>query len=154
EEGWIDLLRKTAAELIKKKQRGAVLALARQCWELDDQVMARRLFSLALQDQPVKGKQGLALYQAGLDWLIQAGPRGAADQILRKLLADPEHGKRPELWRRAAQLASQREQPARALECQEKALALEYGNLPEVINLHQVRTDYRSLLQSYAELTK
>jgi hypothetical protein len=153
-QGWAELLRQTADELLKKKQRAAVLALARQCWQLDDQVMSRRLFSLALKDVPVKGKDGLAVHQAALDWLVQTEQRDEADRLLRKLLDDPQHAKRPELWRRAAHLAGQREQPARALQCQEKALALEYANLPELINVQQVRQDYRALLQGYAELTR
>jgi hypothetical protein len=154
EGGWLALLRQTADELVKDKQRFAVLTLARQCWQVDDQVMARRLLSAALADVPVAGKEGLALYQNALAWLMQTDQREAADALLRKLLADPEHAKRPQLWRQAATLAQQREQPARALDCLEKALALEYADLPEVINLQQVRQDYRSLLNSYAELTK
>jgi hypothetical protein len=153
-DGWTGLLRQTADDLLKKKERAAVLVLARQCWQLDDQVMARRLFSLALKDVPVAAKDGLDLYQAALSWLIQTDQREEADRLLGKLLDDPEHAKLPHLWRSAAQLARQREQPARALQCQEKALALEYANLPEVINLNQARQDYRGLLQSYAELTK
>jgi hypothetical protein len=154
EDGWLSLLRQTADELVKNKQRFAVLALARQCRQVDDPVLARRLLAVALADVPVAGKEGLGLYQAALSWLMQTDQREQADALLHKLLADPEHARRPELWRQAATLASQREQPARALDCLEKALALEYANLPEVINLQQVRQDYRSLLNSYAELTK
>src|SRR5262249_4004339 len=35
-DAWTDLLRRTAEGLVKEKRRPAVLALARQCWQLDD----------------------------------------------------------------------------------------------------------------------
>ncbi len=131
-----------------------MLLLARQCWQLDDQVTSRRLLEQALRDVPVKGKKGLALYGAAVAWLAETQQNDEADRLLRLLLADAGHAKRPELWRHAALLATRREQPARALEAQEKALALEYAHQPEVINLASVRQDYRGLLTSYAELTK
>src|SRR5439155_15152732 len=37
---WSDILRRTAKQMIDKKNRAAVLALAWQCWQLDDQPMA------------------------------------------------------------------------------------------------------------------
>ena len=59
------------------------------------------------------------------------------------LLADPKQAKKPALWRLAAELAGRREQKARELECLERALDAEYRNLPEVINLEQVRARVR-----------
>ena len=37
QDGWSALLRETASQLIAKKKRPAVLALAWQCWQIDDQ---------------------------------------------------------------------------------------------------------------------
>jgi tetratricopeptide (TPR) repeat protein len=52
----------------------------------------------------------------------------------------------------AAELAGQRERPARRLECLEKALELEFSNLPEVVHLERVRADYGGLLSQYETL--
>src|SRR5262249_25425324 len=51
-------------------------------------------------------------------------------------------------------LATDREQHARRLECLEKALALEFASLPEVINLDEVRRDYGELLDEYERLAR
>jgi tetratricopeptide (TPR) repeat protein len=77
-----------------------------------------------------------------------------ADQLVGKLLDNPEHARRPDLWRKAAQLAEQREKPARQLECLEKALELEFADLPEIVNLERVRSDYGALLEQYQSLAK
>src|SRR5262249_2553005 len=42
---WSEQSRKTAKDLIAKKKRPAVLALAWQCWQLDDQPLANALFA-------------------------------------------------------------------------------------------------------------
>src|SRR5262249_39177999 len=42
---WSDLTRKTAKDLIGQKKRPAVLALAWQCWQLDDEPLANSLFA-------------------------------------------------------------------------------------------------------------
>jgi len=59
---------------------------------------------------------------------------------------------RSDLWRLAAQLAERRDQPAREFECLERALDAGYHNLPEVINLKEVRGDYEKLLGHYQDL--
>jgi tetratricopeptide (TPR) repeat protein len=78
----------------------------------------------------------------------------ASEPFLGALLAERELAQKPSLWRPAAAIAEQREQPARQLECLEQALALEYRNLPEVINLEDVRRDYRTLLGRYQSLAE
>ena len=46
-EPWSQLMNKTAGKLIEDKHRPAILALARQCWQLDDQPLAQHLLTLA-----------------------------------------------------------------------------------------------------------
>src|SRR5262249_56346867 len=68
------------------------------------------------------------------------------------VLAHQEWGQRAALWRLAGKLAGRRDRTARALECLEKALELEYAQLPEVIDLQAVRRDYGALLGHYQSL--
>jgi hypothetical protein len=154
EDGWSALLRRTAADLVKRKDRYAALTLARQTWQLDDAPLAQHLFAEALKDAPIKGKEGLPLQYAALIFLHETSQTAEADRLVRKLLAEPDNAKRPDLWRTAARLAEQREMPARRLACLEKALELEFASLPEVLNLEQVRSDYGALLEQYESLAK
>ena len=52
EDGWSDLLRRTAAACVKEKNRLAVLLLARQAWQLDDAAMAQHLFAVGAERRP------------------------------------------------------------------------------------------------------
>ena len=85
---------------------------------------------------------------------METGQTAAADRLVSKLLEDADNAKNASLWHVAAKLAGDREMPARRLECLEKALELEFANLPEVLNLEKVRTDYGSLLGQYEELAR
>jgi hypothetical protein len=148
---WGELLRQTAALLIERKLRPAVLTLAWQCWQLDDALMANHLLGIAL-DGIKDDKERLALTLAGIDFLMETGQLAQADQMLRKLLDDPKLAGRASLWRLAMQLAERRNQSARVLECLEKALDAEYRDLPEVIHLETVRREYGKLLGHYQDL--
>ncbi|MGL4552205.1 MAG: hypothetical protein ACRC33_13580, partial [Gemmataceae bacterium] len=125
-----------------------VLLLARQCWELDDRVLSRRLFA-----QATAGDADLATRRAALAFLTRTGQHEEADRLVRLLLADAGHAKLPELWRAAADLAGRRGQPDRAMECQERALDLEFAARPEAIDVERVRADYRAVLGRYRDLT-
>ncbi len=151
---WTPLLRRTAGGLIKAKRRFAVLVLARQCWQLGDQALARHLFDLAMQGVSTKGAKDASLQQSALAFLMETNQLAAADRLVSKLLEEPENAQLPGLWRTAAQLAAQREMPARQLECFEKVLELEFNHLPEVVNLNNVRQEYGSLLEQYESLAK
>ena len=54
----------------------------------------------------------------------------------------------------AAQLAERRGMETKAISYLEKALALEYKHLPEVIDLQALRADYGKLLQHYVKLAR
>ena len=75
-------------------------------------------------------------------------PRNCRRRILlvRNLLDDPKLAKEPELWRMAANIADSRNMTSLHMECLEKALDLEYRDLPAVINLDTVREEYGKLL--------
>jgi tetratricopeptide (TPR) repeat protein len=150
---WSSLLNDVTRYLMEKKRRPALLLLARQCWELGDVLAARQMVS-ALLEGVEDGKERAELRLAAVRFLLGVQQYTEAENLLQPLLTDPAHNRDPVLWRLAAQLASQRDQPARALEAREKAMQLEYEQLPEVINLRQVRSDYERLLGEYRELTE
>jgi len=152
-DAWGELLRKTARSLIEKKHRPAVLALARQCGQLEDLPLANQLLEMAL-DGVKDAKERLALQKAGVHFLQETGQLAETEALLSKLLADAELAKRPELWRMGAVLAEKRGRNVRKVECLEKALDLEFKSLPETINLESFRHDYAALLDHYQSLAE
>jgi tetratricopeptide (TPR) repeat protein len=152
-DAWSELVQKTAARLLEKKQRPAVLVLARQVWQLGDEARANFLWNLATTGIADEQEQ-LGMTLAGFSFLWETGQLAAADAVLQKLLADEKLARHPGLWRLAAKLAERREMKGRELECLERALDAEYRELPEVINLEAVRRDYRRLLDHYQTLAE
>jgi hypothetical protein len=152
-DGWGGLMRQTAAALVKQDKRAAALTLARQCWQLDDGPLAQALYGLAM-DNLLEGKERLSLQLAALEFLRQSGQLPQADQLLRQVLAVPANARQADLWRLAHKLAEQRDQPARQLECLEKALEAEYRDPPPVLNLRSVREEYEKLLGHYDNLAR
>jgi hypothetical protein len=147
---WAALVQKTAADLVKQKDRPAVLALARQCWQLDDPSLANQLGSTALDGAPEKER--FALTEAAVIFFRETGQLPQSDELLRGLLADARLARRPDLWRIAADVAEKREMAGRGLECLERALDAEYARLPEVLDLERLRQEYSKLLEHYQHL--
>ena len=150
---WSDLLHQTAKHLVDKKHRLALLLIARQCWQLSDQPMADQLLAAALDGiTDDKERQGMTL--VAIDFLMGTSQWPRADQLLQGLLADEKLARKSGLWRMGATLAEKHGLTARELECLEQALALEYQNLPDVINLEAIRRDYGRLLRHYENLAE
>jgi len=145
---WNELMERSARELIAKKADDAVLALAWQCWQLEDKALANSLVDL-LSKQDARATEVLL---ATLDFYWQTAQYPAADQLLDTLLRDGKLAERADLWRFGVKLAEQRSRKARALECLERALDLEQRHPPEVINLESLRADYGSQLRQYQNL--
>jgi ferric-dicitrate binding protein FerR (iron transport regulator) len=144
---WSDLIRKTAARLIEKKERPAVLTLAWQCQQLEDEPLAYYLLSTALDSATDKERPALTL--AAVEFHAQNGQLEQAERTLQKLLDDPKLAANGSQWRLASQLAERRDNKARAVDCLERALDAEYRHLPPVINVKSVREDYGKLLEHY-----
>jgi tetratricopeptide (TPR) repeat protein len=150
---WTEMMRQTAAEFCAKQRRPAAVALAWQCWQLGDQPLASNLLAAAL-DGPAEGDERLLTTLAAVGFLSQTGQHAAADARLRPLLEDKDLSAQPALWRMAGRIADSRGMEARSIECLERALALEYEDLPEVIRLEEVRRDYGRLLDHYSSLAR
>ena len=150
---WGEILRETAKRMVEGKHRGAILMMARQCWQLGDQPSANRLLSTAL-DVITDEKERQPMTLAAIDFLMETGQWAQADELVQKLLADPKLANKPGLWRLAVTLAEKRDMKARQMECLERALDAEYQNLPDVINLETVRGEYGKLLSHYENLSE
>jgi hypothetical protein len=144
------LLKDAAKDLIKQNRRGAVITLAWQCRQLDDATLADELFELALAKLSEQEKQTTML--AGVEYLWQTGQQDRAEKMLQELLTDDRAGKNPSLWRLASRLAGQRKLLKRSVEYFDKALEIEYRQMPTVVNLQRVRSDYGQLLSAYQQV--
>jgi tetratricopeptide (TPR) repeat protein len=145
-----DLMRKASARLIAAKHRAAVFSLARQCNALDDPTLADHLVARAFAGTAGKERKQLSLLAIRYWCATQHFAR--ADALLQPLLKDKALAGHSQLWRLAAFLAGKRGMVGRAAVCLEKALEIEYCNLPAVINLRAVREDYGTLLNHYETL--
>jgi hypothetical protein len=148
--GYDSLVRETLADLIKEKRFGAVLTLARQNQQLGQHELASDVIGTMLAK--IAGPEKPVFTVAAVDFLIQINRLAQADSALKTLLTDAKLAKAPALWRLAADLAQRRGITSRAALCLEKALDMEYRELPEVINLKKVRQDYTQLLTHYHQL--
>jgi tetratricopeptide (TPR) repeat protein len=145
---WGELMRHTTATLVGQKRRLAVIALAQQCWQIGDQPTAGSLITAALQ-RPATESQRVVTTLAAIQFLAQTQQLVQADSLLQSLLANPTYARWPSLWRLSAHFAGQRGMTARSRSALEQALELEYQQLPDVINVQAVRTDYAALLEHY-----
>jgi len=87
-----------------------------------------------------------------VEYLWQSGQRARADAALEQLLRREEYARVAALWRLAAVVAEKQGMTARRLACLERAMELEYGGLPEVVELAPIRAEYGGLLGGYQEL--
>jgi tetratricopeptide (TPR) repeat protein len=150
---WTDMMRQTAATFCKDKRRPAAVALAWECWQLGDQPLASNLLAAALDGITDENERVLTTLSA-VAFLYQTGQHPAADARLRPLLDNEKLAREPALWRMAGRIADARGLTAQSIERLERALALEYDDLPEVINLEEIRRDYGRLLDHYASLAR
>jgi ferric-dicitrate binding protein FerR (iron transport regulator)/tetratricopeptide (TPR) repeat protein len=150
---WTEMMRQTAASFCKERRRPAAVALAWQCWQLGDQPLASNLLAAAF-DGLGNDDERLLTTLSAVGFLWQTGQHAAADARLRPLLDDKELAGQAALWRMAGRVADARGMTARSIDCLERALALEYEDLPEVIHLEAVRRDYGRLLDHYAALAR
>ncbi len=147
---WPAFVRDTGDHLLAGEHYGAAVTLAWQCAELGDSSLADDLLSAALA-RAGDGPQRLPVTVAALECLWAVHRDEQADKVLQSLLADSSLAERPALWRLGAALAARRGAVQRQFVCLERALALEFEHLPEVIDVQAVRNDYQALFQHYRQ---
>ncbi|MBL8793243.1 MAG: FecR domain-containing protein [Planctomycetia bacterium] len=150
--GWFELVRRTVDELFKDQQAEAVLALAWQVRQHGDAFLADEMLQRVLSE--TSDEQRLATTLAVLGHYWQTGQDARAEGLLQPFLDDAKTGDNPALWRLAAALAQRQQKLMRTVQCLDRALEIEYRQLPEVINLQTLRQDFAGLLQAYASVAQ
>jgi ferric-dicitrate binding protein FerR (iron transport regulator) len=150
---WMDLMVKAMFSCLAKKDGPAAVMLAWQCRQVGDAPLSDNLLIFILDATP-KDADGLRTTLAAIEYLWQTDQLPAADDLLSRVLADESNSQNAKLWRLAAELAERGQQQDRATACLEKALDIEYRQLPQVIDLQSWRTDYGKLLSYYQAQAK
>ena len=145
---WTVLVRQTAETLRKSNDRLAIVTLGWQSWQLGDAPLAENLLAAALS-APKDDAERLEITTAAIEYLMATNQLAEADNLVSPLLQDPAFNRRAMLWRVGAQIAQRRNLTAVWIQRLERALEIEYQNLPEMINLQQVRQEYGQLLSHY-----
>jgi tetratricopeptide (TPR) repeat protein len=146
---WGRLMRETADRLAKANNRLAVITLAWQCRLVDDVPLADSLVALALDHVPAGERQEVTI--AAVNYLRPTAIR-QADELLRDLTAAEPFASDAGLWRLRTEIAGEMQQGDYAASCLERALALEYRNLPAVIDLREWRGAYKYVLDDCRRL--
>ena len=149
---FVGFTRKTLDDVLAKKDYGLAFQLAAQMEQLGDEGLANEIMGTILARADDKERNALTLVNVQI--LTQRRQFAQADRLLQKLLDDKKLAQAPELWHWRAELAKQHGQTAESIACLEKALDLEYADLPELVDLERVRTDYRTLLNYYQTLAE
>jgi hypothetical protein len=141
---WGQLMRQTAAGLVKEKRRPDAVALAAQCREAGDAPLADNLLSLALEGAAEDERLSVTL--AAVWYLRRAESPRRADELLRILTANEPFAADSRLWRLRSAVEAEMGQQDESVVSLERALDLEFRNLPAVIDLNSWRADYGRVL--------
>jgi ferric-dicitrate binding protein FerR (iron transport regulator) len=152
-ESWPKLMKQTAQLCIERKLRPVVVQLAWKSRQVGDLPLAATLFEMALNGS-TDPAETLETKLSAIEYLISMQEFAPADEICRGLLKESDFAKNPQLWRLAAQLATNRGERIREIECLETALDLEFAELPEVVDLQSLRNDYSRLFNHYEYLVQ
>ena len=145
---WTPQVRKTAESLRKDNDRLAIVHLAWQCWQLGDAPLAENLLAAALK-APKDSRERLEVTAAAIEYLMATNQLAEAEAWLAPLLENTSFNQRAMLWRVGSRIAQQRSLTAVWIHRLERALEIEYQNLPEFVNLQQVRSEFGQLLNHY-----
>ncbi|NQT16569.1 MAG: hypothetical protein HQ582_27665, partial [Planctomycetes bacterium] len=147
---WRKFVRRLSARLIADDARPATIRLARSVHRAGDPVLADEVFSSAMAG--VKADQRWATTLAAVEYLWHTDQRARADAVLQNLVNDKRHARTASLWRLAAVLADEQGLTGRSLACRQRALEIEYDELPDTVELKPIRQQYGALLDRYQEL--
>jgi tetratricopeptide (TPR) repeat protein len=145
--GFIPFARKTLAEFLTKKQYALAFQFAKQMEKLGDEALCDEMLTAILDKAPADERTVVTL--ASIQVQIGRSKFAQADRLVQKLLEDKKLSQSPALWRWRSDLAQKLGQAGTSVACLERALELEYADLPEMVNLESIRTDYRTLLNHY-----
>jgi tetratricopeptide (TPR) repeat protein len=146
---WGIMLVKTATDLARNKHGFEALAVAEQCRMLGEPMLAREV--LAAIEPEIK-EAAPSLHLAAAMFLARLGDRDRADEYLTPVLKAGHFANQPLVWRLAADLAGQRRNTSRLASYLEKALDLEWEQMPETVDVQALRADYETLLNAYRQI--
>ena len=146
------VLRRALDKLLAKDARAAAIRLAWQAHQLDDHSLADELFDRATADADL-GRR-LAITLVAIEYFWHTGKQARADGTLQTLLDQQKYARWPALWRLAATMAEKRGMTARALLFMERAMEIEYENLPDEFEVKAVRHGHGRMLDRYGQLAK
>src|SRR5262249_33927595 len=152
ESSWGKLMRQNVRQLLAQHRFAAAVTLARQCANLEDQPLGNDLLAITL-DSAGEGAERLFVRLLGVEYFLHTQQTERADPMLQDLPGDATLARQPLLWRLSARLAADLNQKNRQYAALERALDLEYRQLPEVIDLQALRQDYGELLSHYEQVT-
>jgi ferric-dicitrate binding protein FerR (iron transport regulator) len=142
-----DFTRKTLDTLLSKKRLVNAFQLARQTEQLGDDSLSGEIVATILTRASDKERHAVTL--VGIRFLAQRKKLAEADRLLAKLLEEKKLAQHAELWRFRAEVTRGIGQTATSIACLEKALDLEFADMPELVNLESLRADYRAVLAHY-----
>ena len=149
--------RQTMAELLVNKRFALAFQLARQVSQVGDDVLADESLNAILNVKATRDETQM-LRLAGATFLAERNSFARADSLVQKVLEDSsltlQAQSQSALWRWRAELTQGAGKTAASIACLEKALDLEYADLPEIVNLDSIRADYRTLLGQYLRLAE
>ena len=146
---WRGIVNRIVEVTLGQRHRTKGLGVAIMLHELGEHDPAEQIFAHAMTSTPTTlyGPNRLA----AIAYLWQTGQRGRADAMLAAMLNNERYHELPSLWRLASAMADDQHRPARAAECLDRALALEFDRLPEEIELYDIRAEYSNLLELLGE---
>jgi tetratricopeptide (TPR) repeat protein len=151
-EPWEEFVHEISARLVAEGARPAAIRLAGVLHGMHEGQLAEKVFADAIAGAPSEGRWATTLQ--AVEYLCKTGQETRADAVLEPLLGDKRYADVASLWRLAAAIAERRGMTARSLSCTERAMELEHDNLPETVDLRNVRRDYGKLLERYEAFAK
>ena len=146
---WQNLVNQLADATIQREAGPSALVVALRLHQLGELDAADRVFAAVT----AAGSQELQVSRtlAAVRYLWSTEQQSRAAAMLEPLLDDGRFGDEPTLWRLAAVMADQRGLGGRAAEYLDRALDLEYAELPDEVDIESIRKDYRRLLEQYRD---
>jgi len=139
-----NLFRNSAAELGRRFGYSAAVQVARQCRTIGAAALAGELLTYAINTAPEDQKIDVSL--AAVEYLAGTQQQAKAMKIIEPLLNREQLKDHPALWRLAGDLTWRWGYLPKALDYEEHALDLEFGNMSAVVDLSQVRRSCEEFL--------
>lgn len=144
---WPNLMREMAASCVEKKARPVVVLLAWQCWQLGDVALSDTMLDMALKNASTTDEAMVTLW--AVQFLHRTNRHDRAEMMMSALLRNEKHAQSPSLWRLGYHVANAHGDQVTAIERLEKALDLEYQDMPETFDINPIRQDYSLLMNHY-----